>query len=77
MEKSLKGFKQVLMITLLLWEKSRNTGGLDQGANIEKLWCLEYIALKKFGCMKESTQMGGDKRKVLFFTSEMGNSEGC
>jgi len=61
MEKSLKGFKQVLMITLLLWEKSRNTGGLDQGANIEKLWCLEYIALKKFGCMKESTQMGGGR----------------
>lgn len=40
MEKSLKGVKQVLMMTLLLWEKSRNTGGLDQGANIEKLWCL-------------------------------------
>lgn len=36
-EKSSKGSKQVLMITLLMWEKSRNTGGLDQGANMEKL----------------------------------------
>lgn len=49
MEKSLKGFKQVLMITLLLCEKSRNTGGLDQGVNIEKLvsgiHCLEEVWL--------------------------------
>lgn len=49
MEKPLKGFKQILTITLLLWGKSRDTSGLGQGFESEakaekKLWC-GYILL--------------------------------